>query len=90
MHTPIAPLVAAAVGLIALAACTQTQERVSGAGVGAATGAAVGGPVGAVVGGVAGAATGPTVASAAGVPRAGTTATVKRKKVRRTRTTQPY
>jgi hypothetical protein len=59
-----------AVGLaaIGLAACSTTQEQVSGAGTGVVAGAVVAGPVGAVVGGVAGAITGPSVAHAAGVP----------------------
>lgn len=63
-----------ACGLLAaltLPACTSTQERASGAGVGAVAGAAVAGPVGAVAGGVTGAVAGPTVANAAGVPRSG-------------------
>ncbi|MCZ8100323.1 MAG: hypothetical protein O9972_20730 [Burkholderiales bacterium] len=69
----LARLAAAVLGIAALSACTNTEERVTGAGVGAVAGAAVGGPVGAAVGGVAGAATGPTVASATGVPQARTT-----------------
>ena len=55
---------------LALSACTSTEERAGGAGVGAVAGAAVAGPVGAVAGGVTGAVAGPTVAGAAGVPRA--------------------
>jgi osmotically inducible lipoprotein OsmB len=65
----LARLAAAILGIAALSACTNTQERVTGAGVGAVTGAVVGGPVGAAVGGVAGAVSGPTVASATGVPQ---------------------
>ena len=60
-------LFAGVVGL-ALAGCTTTGERMSGAGVGAVGGAAVAGPVGAVAGGVGGAIVGPSVAHAAGVP----------------------
>jgi len=52
-----------------LSACTTTEQRASGAGVGAVAGAAVGGPVGAAAGGVAGAVTGPTVGKATGVPQ---------------------
>ena len=44
-----------------LAACTTTEQRASGAGVGAVAGAAVGGPVGAAVGGAAGAVAGGAV-----------------------------
>jgi hypothetical protein len=68
---------------LALAACSTTQERVGGAGVGAVAGAAVAGPVGAVAGGAVGAVTGPTVARETGVsePRR----TTKRKRVVRTR-----
>ncbi len=70
----------AALSFGGLAACTNTQERASGAGVGAVAGAAVAGPVGAVAGGVTGAIAGPTVAEATGVPQARST--------RRTRTTR--
>ena len=55
---------------LAAAACTNTQERLSGAGVGVVAGAAVAGPIGAVAGGVAGAVAGPTVAEETGVPQA--------------------
>lgn len=70
---------------LAVAGCNTTQERVGGAGVGAATGAVVGGPVGAVAGGVVGAAAGPTVARETGItqPRR-----VAKKRVKRTTTTQ--
>jgi hypothetical protein len=70
-------LFAGAVAFAGLSACTTTEQRASGAGVGAVTGAAVAGPAGAVVGGVTGAVTGPTVAKATGVP---TTARKKKKK----------
>jgi hypothetical protein len=63
-------LATAALAGAGLSACTTSQERVSGVGVGAVAGAAVAGPVGAVAGGVAGGVTGPTVASATGVPHA--------------------
>ena len=62
-------LAMAAFALAVLAACTTTQQRVGGAGVGAAAGAAVAGPAGAVVGGAAGAAAGPTVSRQVGVPQ---------------------
>lgn len=61
-------LVASALAVMTLAACSTTGERVGGAGVGALAGAVVAGPVGAVVGGVAGAVTGPTVARDVGIP----------------------
>ena len=63
-------LFAGAVAIAGLSACTTTEQRASGAGVGAVTGAAVAGPAGAVVGGVAGAVSAPTVAKATGVPTA--------------------
>jgi hypothetical protein len=47
----------------ALAACTTTQERVTGAGAGAVVGS-VAGPAGAAVGAVGGAIVGPTVSNA--------------------------
>lgn len=72
--------VIAALAGLGLAACNTTQERVAGAGVGAAAGAAVGGPVGAVAGGAIGAATGPAVADQAEVPKP------RSKRVRRART----
>ena len=43
------------------AACTTTEQRVSGAAAGAGAGAIVAGPIGAVVGGAAGAVYAPTV-----------------------------
>jgi osmotically inducible lipoprotein OsmB len=56
---------------LAAAACTTTEERISGAAVGAGVGA-VAGPVGAVAGGAIGAATGPTVADTVQTPRRAT------------------
>ena len=53
--------------VLAGAACTTTEQRMGGAGVGAVAGAAVAGPGGAVVGGVAGAVTGPRVGRQVGV-----------------------
>ena len=46
---------------LAAAACTTTEQRVSGAAAGAGAGVLVAGPVGAVVGGAAGAIYGPSV-----------------------------
>ena len=66
--------------LLGVAACTTTEQRASGAGVGVVAGAAVAGPVGAVVGGVGGAVAGPSVAREAGVPQR---RKVTRKRVRR-------
>lgn len=51
----------AALALLGLAACTTTEQRVSGAAAGAGAGALVAGPIGAVVGGAAGAISAPTV-----------------------------
>jgi osmotically inducible lipoprotein OsmB len=48
-----------------LAACTTTEQRVSGAAAGAGTGALIGGPIGAVAGGAIGAVAAPSVAKAA-------------------------
>jgi osmotically inducible lipoprotein OsmB len=62
-------LALAALAIGVLAACTTTQQRVAGAGVGAAAGAAVAGPAGAVAGGAAGAVAGPSVSRQAGVPQ---------------------
>ena len=66
--------------VLAVAACTTSQQRVGGAGVGAVAGAAVAGPAGAVVGGVGGAVVGPSVSRDVGVPqrRARTAKRVKR------------
>ena len=63
-------IVVLAVMALGFAACTTTEERVSGAGAGALTGAVVAGPIGAAVGGVAGAVTGPTVSKRTGIRRA--------------------
>jgi hypothetical protein len=75
--------VSLAVALLAatgLAACSTTEERASGVGVGAVAGAAVGGPVGAVAGGVVGGVTGPSVASASGVPHTSHHRTTKKRR----------
>ena len=74
----------AAFACLALVSCTNTQERVSGAGVGAVAGAAVAGPGGAVVGGVAGAVTGPRVSRQMGVPQRRARRAKRVKRVRRT------
>ena len=68
---------------LAVAACTTTEQRASGAGVGAVAGAAVAGPVGAVVGGVGGAVAGPAVSQEVGVPQQRQTRTTTRKRVQR-------
>ncbi len=59
------------VSALGLAACTTTQERIGGAGTGAAAGAAVAGPPGAVVGGVVGVVSGPSVSRSVGLHRHG-------------------
>jgi osmotically inducible lipoprotein OsmB len=56
----IATIAAMALAVLA-AACTTTEQRVSGAAVGGVFGAAVAGPVGAAAGAAAGAATAPSV-----------------------------
>lgn len=53
----------------AVAACSTTEERIGGAGVGALAGAAVAGPVGAAAGGVTGAVVGPSVSKEVGTSR---------------------
>ena len=47
-----------------IGACTTTDQRISGAAVGAGTGALIGGPIGAVAGGAIGAVSAPTVVRA--------------------------
>lgn len=47
--------------VLALGACSTTEQRIGGAAAGAGTGAVIAGPVGAVVGGAAGALSAPTV-----------------------------
>jgi osmotically inducible lipoprotein OsmB len=56
--------VTAIVILTLCAACTTTEQRVSGAAAGAGTGALIGGPIGAIAGGAIGAVSAPTVARA--------------------------
>ena len=69
--------------VLGLAACTTTQQRVGGAGVGAVAGGAVAGPVGAVVGGVGGAVAGPSVSREVGVPQRPARRMTRDKRVRR-------
>ena len=69
--------------VLAVAACTTSQQRVGGAGVGAVAGGAVAGPVGAVVGGVGGAVAGPSVSREIGVPQRRTRTVKRTKRVRR-------
>ncbi|HVL71454.1 MAG TPA: hypothetical protein VM434_06160 [Beijerinckiaceae bacterium] len=76
-------LVAAGFLALLLGACTTTEQRIGGAGAGAAAGAVVAGPLGAVVGGVAGAATGPGVGRAVGVRQAKGKRTRTARRVRR-------
>ena len=76
-------LALAALAAFGVAACTTTEQRASGAGVGAVAGAAVAGPVGAVVGGVGGAVVGPGVSRDVGVPQRRTRTVRRVKRVRR-------
>lgn len=56
---------------LSLSACSTTEQRIGGAGVGAVTGGAILGPVGAVAGGVGGAVYGPRASRAVGIPQSG-------------------